>query len=162
MNKKNKGISYDSLIEALDKVESTSKDPNFERCTTANDYYKTQGSKNTPKDPGTSDPSDPFAHIIKPTSKVWEKPILTAEDEAIYYGLHIHSSTNPFGLHSHFPGGTLTGAHTHGPVNKYGVHTHKETVDPYGPTMLDGKHVHKLGANAPCGKHVHEIPENFA
>jgi hypothetical protein len=107
--------------------------------------------------PGT-DIADPYGSQIKPKGvPVWDKPPVTPEEEAIYFGVHIHSESNPLGLHSHVPNGTPSGGHTHGPSNRFGSHNHNQ--DGYG--TVDGSHTHEQGVNMPCGPHVH-CPENFA
>jgi hypothetical protein len=97
----------------------------------------------------------------------WTRPVTTQEDKALYYGYHIHSKDNMYGLHAHYPGGPLGGGHTHGPQNKLGYHTHRYSTDelmqfkfskPGVMIQLDGPHIHQH--NAPDGKHVH-CEENF-
>jgi hypothetical protein len=96
----------------------------------------------------------------------WDRVPKNEEEKAIYYGFHIHSEDNPFGLHSHMIGGPLTGAHTHSPANLLGSHTHKsvpsyvlDSNNHLGLIQIDGKHTHK--DNKPDGGHEH-MPENFA
>ena len=100
---------------------------------------------------------DPYGSAVKPENKVWSKPPSTPEEEGVYYGIHIHSESNPLGLHSHFPGGPLGGGHTHGPNNRYGTHHHREQFD--NMITLDGSHEHG-GVHYPDGKHEHS-PKNF-
>ncbi len=108
--------------------------------------------------PGT-DIADPYGSLLKPKNvPVWEKPPMSDEEETIYFGLHIHSESNPLGLHSHVPGGKPGGGHSHGPQNRFGSHHHKKDVPIYG-ISLDGSHVHD-GENAPAGSHNH-CPDNF-
>lgn len=99
--------------------------------------------------------------------KVWKKPVVSDEDEALYYGYHIHSKDNIYGLHTHVPGGELTGGHMHTAQNPYGYHTHKYDVSelkalkfakPDTMIQLDGPHSHEC--NAPDGMHKHS-EENF-
>lgn len=110
------------------------------------------------KTPGT-DIADPYGSQVKPKGvPVWDHVPMTPAEEAMYYGLHIHSESNPLGLHSHVVGGSVTGGHSHGPQNRFGSHHHKTEKPLYGMT-LDGAHVHD-GANHPDGLHNH-CPENF-
>lgn len=112
------------------------------------------------RNPGT-DIADPYGSQKKPEGvPVWDHPPLTPAEEAIYYGNHAHSESNPMGLHSHVPGGSPTGAHTHGPQNRFGSHHHKSDNEAiiYGIT-IDGPHTHD-GKNYPDGGHEH-CPENF-
>jgi len=97
----------------------------------------------------------------------WDRPVVTPEDEALYYGYHIHSKDNVYGLHAHYPGGPLGGGHLHGAQNKLGYHTHRFNVEqlaqfkfarPGIMISLDGPHNHQH--NAPDGKH-HHSEENF-
>jgi hypothetical protein len=115
-----------------------------------------------PRTPGGSDSGDPYDSQMKPKDvPVWDHVPATPAEEELYYGAHIHSESNPLGLHTHVPGGTLAGGHTHGPQNRFGVHHHQGSEDnpeSYAET-LDGKHLHE-GANFPDGNHEH-LPENF-
>ena len=97
----------------------------------------------------------------------WDRPVETPADKALYYGYHIHSKDNMYGLHAHYPGGPLGGGHLHNSQNPQGYHTHRYTVEeltqfkfsrPGVMIELDGPHVHQQ--NAPDGKHVHS-EENF-
>ena len=97
----------------------------------------------------------------------WDRPIETPADEALYYGFHVHSKDNMYGLHAHYPGGPLGGGHRHTAQNKQGYHTHRYNNDellqfkfarPGVMIQLDGPHVHQQ--NAPDGKHTHS-EENF-
>lgn len=109
--------------------------------------------------PGT-DIADPYGSQIKPKNvPVWNHPPLTSAEEAVYFGVHIHSESNPLGLHSHVVGGKLSGGHNHGPQNRFGAHHHKTEKSLYG-ISLDGSHVHD-GENCPAGSHNH-CPDNFA
>lgn len=108
--------------------------------------------------PGT-DIADPYGSQIKPKNvPVWDHVPVTPEEEAKYFGVHIHSESNPLGLHSHVLGGTPAGGHSHSPQNRFGVHHHMKIVPLYG-INLDGSHVHD-GENCPAGGHEH-CPENF-
>lgn len=115
-----------------------------------------------PRTPGTDNP-DEYGAGKKPDSKHWESVPVTETEKAIYYGLHIHSASNPLGLHSHLPGGTPAGAHTHGPQNPLGQHHHKDTEEGSDPKgyQIDGAHHHGSRSNMPTGCHQH-CPENFA
>ena len=97
----------------------------------------------------------------------WDRPITTPEDQALYYGFHIHTKDNVFGLHAHYPGGPLGGGPLHGPQNKLGYHTHRYNQEellqfkfarPGIMIQLDGPHNHQH--SAPDGKHNHQ-EENF-
>ena len=97
----------------------------------------------------------------------WPRPVVSPEDQALYYGYHIHSKDNVYGLHAHYPGGPLGGGHTHGAQNPQGYHTHRYSQEellqlkfarPGIMLQLDGPHEHQH--NAPDGKHVH-CEENF-
>lgn len=97
----------------------------------------------------------------------WKRPVETPADKALYYGYHIHSKDNRYGLHAHYPGGPLGGGHTHGPSNPLGYHTHRYSPEeltqfkfakPGVMIELDGPHTHQQ--NAPDGKHMHS-EENF-
>lgn len=145
---RNKGLNADSLEQALNKATA---------------YTRTLPDKDNniwERMPGSSDDADQYGNILKPkNSNIWQEPVLTEEDCAIYEGIHIHSSTNPMGLHSHLKGGKLGGAHGHGPSNRMGQHTHKDI-----PTdaanynrgyTIDGDHIHPMNSNKPCGPHNH-------
>lgn len=111
-----------------------------------------------PKTPGT-DIVDPWSLSVKPKGvPVWDHAPIDEKEEAIYFGIHIHSESNPLGLHSHVIGGKAAGGHTHGPQNRFGAHHHKTEAPLYG-ISLDGSHTHD-GCNHPDGKHNH-CPENF-
>jgi hypothetical protein len=97
----------------------------------------------------------------------WDRPVTSPEDQALYYGFHIHTKDNMYGLHAHYPGGPLGGGHRHTAQNKQGYHTHRYNNDellqfkfarPGVMIQLDGPHVHQQ--NAPDGKHTHS-EENF-
>jgi hypothetical protein len=111
-----------------------------------------------PRMPGSSDDGDPYSSSVKPEGvAVWSKPPATKEEEATYYGVHIHDESNPLGLHTHVPGGTPGGGHSHGPQNRLGVHHHR--TDSPDMVQLDGPHTHE-GCNFPDGGHNH-APSNF-
>lgn len=97
----------------------------------------------------------------------WTKCPETDSEKAIFYGFHIHSKDNPYGLHTHVPGGQLLGAHKHGPGTKLGHHTHaidtrnmpdSFLISPNSPVYLDGEHGH--GELHPDGGHRH-APNTF-
>jgi hypothetical protein len=118
-----------------------------------------------PRTSDSADPGDPRGHAIKPEGKEWTYTPVTEEDKAIYDGLHIHTQSNPLGLHTHLRGGKPGGAHSHSPQNRLGGHTHKEidNVDKSNPQAfsIDGHHYHSQGENKPGGQHTHH-PSNFA
>lgn len=97
----------------------------------------------------------------------WDRPIESDADKALYYGYHVHSKDNMYGLHAHYPGGPLGGGHKHNAQNPQGYHTHRYSQEellqfkfsrPGVMIQLDGPHKHEC--NAPDGKHVH-CEENF-
>lgn len=92
--------------------------------------------------------------------KAWNQLPSSNEEKAIYYGLHVHSQSNPYGLHTHVIGGKLGGGHTHGPNNPKGQHYHGDSDNPHYH-QTDGGHEHPIGHNLPCGSHEH-CPSNFA
>lgn len=98
----------------------------------------------------------------------WNKAPSTDEEKALFYGFHIHTKDNPYGLHTHMAGGKLGGSHKHDPQNRLGFHTHavdikdlptEFLISPDAPVHLDGPHEHYM--QAPDGKHSHN-PQNFA
>lgn len=120
---------------------------------------------------GTMIPFETDEDVKNKTSKeiehYWDRPVETSADKALYYGYHIHSKDNMYGLHAHYPGGPLGGGHLHNAQNPQGYHTHRYSVEeltrfkfsrPGVMIELDGPHVHQQ--NAPDGKHVHS-EENF-
>lgn len=97
----------------------------------------------------------------------WDRPLSSPEDQALYYGYHVHSKDNIYGLHAHYPGGPLGGGHRHTAQNPQGYHTHRYNQEeliqfkfarPGVMIQLDGPHVHQQ--NAPDGMHMH-CEENF-
>lgn len=115
-----------------------------------------------PRTPGGSDTGDPYDGLLKPKGvPVWDHKPEGEKEEGLYHGVHIHSESNPLGLHTHVPGGSLAGGHSHGPQNRFGVHHHQSGEDnPEGyAETVDGKHIHE-GENYPAGGHDH-LPENF-
>ena len=112
-----------------------------------------------PETPGT-DIADPYGSLLKPRNvPVWDHHPATEEEENIYSGTHIHSESNPLGLHSHVIGGKITGGHSHGPQNRFGAHHHKKEAIEMS-VSIDGSHVHEAGRNHPDGDHEH-CHENF-
>lgn len=143
---RNRGFQHSSFKEVLGRASANGVEPADEM----------EGGVR--RMPGT-DIADPYGSRIKPKNvPVWEKPPMSDEEEVIYYGAHIHSESNPLGLHSHVIGGTPAGGHSHGPQNRFGSHHHKKEIPMYG-ISLDGSHVHD-GENYPGGGHIH-CPENF-
>jgi hypothetical protein len=139
---RNRGLQHDSFAEALKKVSAKHGDK----------------TKYWPRTYDSADTGDPYGYSKKPTGvPVWTKPPHTDEEKALYYGVHLHSDSNPLGLHTHVPGGKLTGGHSHGPQNRFGAHHHYDGT----PEMaqVDGNHTHD-GANHPDGGHEH-TPGNF-
>jgi hypothetical protein len=112
-------------------------------------------------------PHDPKVYDAKNIEMHWTKYPSSIEDKALFYGYHIHSKDNPYGLHTHMPGGKLGGSHKHGPQNARGQHTHKLDIEdvptnlllnPVSPIYLDGDHEHM--ENFIDGPHSHK-PLNF-
>ncbi len=141
---RNRGLQHDSFSDALKRAHAD-----------CGELPEELGEGGVRKTPGT-DIADPWGSQVKPKGvPVWDKPPMTEEEEAVYFGLHMHSESNPLGLHSHVIGGRLSGGHSHGPQNRFGSHTH--TRDGYG--LVDGSHTHD-GENYPAGCHNHAA-ENF-
>jgi hypothetical protein len=139
---KDLGINAASLSDACDRAAHADEDQSY-----------------WPRTPGSSDSGDPYGSMVKPKGvPVWSKKPSGDAEWAIYDGLHIHSESNPLGLHTHIIGGTMSGGHSHGPQNRFGLHHHKKEKINFGAD-IDGTHVHD-GANHPDGKHGHR-PENF-
>lgn len=163
---KDKGIQKHQFGEALKRAVEDIKDPEFNKYSTGNDYLKSKANGDSekhdkwPRTSDSADPGDPYGFRIKPKNvPYWTKPPISDAEKAIYCGLHIHSESNPLGLHSHIPGGELSGGHTHGPQNRFGAHHHKkEKIREM--VSVDGVHAH-AGANHPDGAHDH-CPENFS
>jgi len=144
---KNRGLNADAFGDALQRAAGSDDPVNMGDLYDKEGYHK----NGTPAD-------DPYSHHLKPKGvPVWSRPPATPDEEALYYGVHIHSESNPLGLHTHIPGGSAGGAHTHGPQNRYGSHHHKSDIGQ--GTSIDGDHEHG-GVNYPDGKHDHH-PENF-
>ena len=142
---KNRGLNQDMFSGALEKAAG---DIGFENEAPVKDVFHKNGIP----------AEDPYGHQLKPKGvPVWSHPPSTPAEEALYHGVHIHSESNPLGLHTHVPGGKSGGAHTHSPSNRFGTHHHKR--NPGDMTDVDGHHEHG-GVNYPDGKHDHH-PENF-
>lgn len=162
-NDKHKGFLDDAFEGSLERAGKLAAHPQFDEFATAEHFKKAvsdgkvneyHGKNKWPRLPGSSDTGDPYGHLLKPaTTSKWTKPPLSPEEKALYYGVHLHSESNPLGLHTHNTGGTLSGGHSHGPQNRLGVHTHQETVS------VDGKHTHEA-KNFPDGGHDH-LPDHF-
>jgi hypothetical protein len=143
----NRGLNKDMFGDAMDRAGASEDPQEMDKLYVQPGYHK----NGTPKD-------DPYGAGKKPAGvPVWDHAPATPAEEALYYGTHIHSESNPLGLHSHVPGGTQGGGHNHGPQNRFGAHHHKSA--PGGMVQLDGEHEHG-GVNYPDGKHDH-APENF-
>lgn len=144
---RNRGLQHGDFGEALKRARAGYGDLSDEL-----------GEGGVRKTPGT-DIADPWGSQVKPKNvPTWDKAPITPKEEAVYYGFHMHSESNPLGLHSHVMGGKASGGHSHGPQNRFGSHHHKTEKPLYG-ISLDGSHVHD-GENAPAGRHCH-CPENF-
>ena len=110
-----------------------------------------------------------------PKSKKDKKKDKKSKGEMQDYGLHTHDEDNPFGLHSHYPGGPLGGAHVHTAQNPLGHHTHRYTPEelksfkfakPGIMIDLDGPHNHDRSKldfqedpvyhDTPYGPHHHD------
>ena len=140
---RNRGLQHEAFGDALKR---------------ANAGHEELGEGGVRRNPGT-DIADPYGSAIKPKGvPVWDHAPITPEEEAIYYGDHIHSESNPLGLHTHVKGGKPSGGHNHGPQNRFGSHHHKKEKLLYG-ISVDGSHTHD-GENYPAGRHCH-MPENF-
>lgn len=152
------------------------KDPKAPKKEKKKDKQKSYSGHDKHKD---SMPEIPSEHVPYETDtdvrnktaleneNAWDRPVLTDEDKAIYYGFHVHTKDNMYGLHTHIPGGRLGGGHLHGAQNRLGYHTHRYSQEellefkfarPGIMIQLDGPHEHQC--NAPDGGHVHS-EENF-
>lgn len=139
---KNRGMTPERFAEAMDDPQE------MDKLYVQHPGYHKNG---TPRE-------DPYGSHLKPAgTPTWDRPPATPQEEAIYYGVHIHNESNPLGLHSHVPGGELSGGHNHGPQNPCGQHHHKRQAGEMAD--LDGDHKHG-GVNYPDGKHDHH-PDNF-
>lgn len=145
---RNRGIQNESFSEAMRRAHADVG------CVPSDEL----GEGGVRRNPGT-DIADPYGSIVKPKNiPVWNHAPMTPEEEALYYGMHIHSESNPLGLHTHIKGGKARGGHSHGPQNRFGSHHHKKEKLING-ISVDGSHVHD-GENHPAGGHCH-CPENF-
>lgn len=165
-----RGFAGDEFDSALSKAKGELDSPTPVRSRTVASGYEEprEEDDSVPRTSDSADPGDPNSHEKKLEGNYWARPPISKEEKAIYYGLHLHSPDNKFGLHSHVPGGSLTGGHTHGPQNRMGAHHHnqveqltdeqKQTQDPKA-YMIDGHHVHN-DPNMPTGSHQHD-PRNF-
>lgn len=161
MDNKEKGYGGHELFDILDKAADQGKKPSFIKKVLGSDLLEKLQQSELHRNLGGSAPRDPRSSIVKPTGlKYWTKFPASEEEQAIYYGVHIHTQDNPLGLHSHMPGGPLSGGHNHGPDNQYGEHYHGEELQHGHGRSLDGAHVHDPDANMPCGPHEH-CPPNF-
>jgi hypothetical protein len=160
------------LFSVLDAAGEQLTDPNLHAREVGNQIQRVLSDYKLPKDhgiiddggqgqrqPGT-DVQDPYGSVIKPKNvPVWTKVPETEAEKSLYIGNHLHSETNPMGLHSHVIGGKLGGGHSHGPASPHGVHFHGE-MPKYGGKTLDGRHVHPINENKPTGGHSHS-PASF-
>jgi hypothetical protein len=147
---RNRGIQPDAFSEAMKRAGTASEKEKVS--------VNPPGSDVWPRTPSSSDSDDPYSSQVKPKGvPVWNHPPATEAEEALYYGVHIHSESNPLGLHTHVPGGKLSGGHSHGPQNVFGGHHHRGNIPDMA--MVDGNHTHD-GKNYPNGSHEH-CPENF-
>lgn len=148
---RNRGMQHGTFADALQRagVSASEKDKVSVNPPDSDVWPRTMDS---------SDQGDPYGSQVKPKGvPVWTRPPATPDEEALYYGVHLHSESNPLGLHTHVPGGGATGGHSHGPQNRMGAHHHRG--DSPDMAMLDGGHTHE-GKNFPDGGHDH-CPENF-
>lgn len=149
---RNRGLQSEAFAEALKRagLARGSEGEHVSVNPPASDLW--------PREGGSSDTGDPYGYQMKPKGvPVWKHPPVSPQEEALYYGVHLHSESNPLGLHTHVKGGKAGGGHSHGPQNRFGCHHHRG--DQPEITMLDGKHTHD-GKNYPDGCHEH-MPENF-
>jgi hypothetical protein len=160
---KDRGFNGDHLAEALESAEDMRSDENFDNFVGVEKFKQAKANSDEgywPRLPGSAD-VDPRGHILKPTNtKHWDRVPATPAEQAVYHGLHIHTTDNPLGLHSHVIGGTMGGGHSHGPQNRFGVHHHRDEDGSIAAPQLDGRHTHEAGDNMPSGSHEHR-PENF-
>lgn len=172
MTERRDGYGGNELFGLFDKAADRTDDPNLRNQHVGNQIKRVL-SNHLPsqegldddggqgqRQPGT-DVQDPYGSIVKPKGvPVWKKVPETDAEKSLYYGDHIHSEDNPLGLHTHVPGGSLAGGHTHGPDNPHGQHYHGDNPNQYGGRTIDGRHIHEVGKNMPCGSHEH-MPQNF-
>lgn len=148
------------LYDVFDKAAEANDDPNFYNQAVGDRIRRALGDDESGQRLPGSDVQDPRGSAVKPEAKHWTKVPSTDEEKALYFGVHIHSEDNPLGLHTHVPGGDLTGGHTHSPSNPQGVHFHGPELTGTQGRQVDGRHLHEVGENMPGGKHKH-LPENF-
>jgi hypothetical protein len=161
---RHRGTLHDDIEKAFEAAGEDVENPFFTDFADAGEFVRTKGDYEMHEkpgcypnvwleSPGSSDTGDPRDSSVKPKiDNAWTRVPVGDAEKAIYYGKHVHTESNPLGLHSHVIGGELTGGHTHGPQNRLGVHTHTEI------RTLDGQHTHMY--NMPDGGHDH-CPENF-
>lgn len=170
MTERRDSYGGDELFDVFDKASERSDDANFrdnQEAARARRLLAKHESEGIDDDGGQgqrqmgTDVQDPYGSEVKPQGvPVWKKVPETPAEKSLYYGDHIHDESNPLGLHTHVPGGAMGGGHTHGPDNPHGQHFHGENIKQYGGKTLDGRHIHEVGKNMPCGGHEH-MPENF-
>jgi hypothetical protein len=158
--RKLRGFGNEGFGAALDAAKKEFDEPTQHAPQTVSADYKDprEYDDSVPRTSDSADPGDKQGHEVKLEIKAWPRVPVTPEEWDIYHGLHMHTPDNKFGLHTHMPGGTLTGGHTHGPQNLLGAHHHKEEVDQ--GVLIDGQHTHQSTTNMPDGYHGH-TPENF-
>lgn len=172
MTDRREAYGGDELFDIFDKAGEQGEDPNLRNAHVGN-QIKRSLSKHLPSNEGLdndggqgqrqlgTDVQDPYGSAVKPKGvPTWTKVPETDSEKSLYYGDHIHDQSNPLGLHTHVPGGSMGGGHTHGPDNPHGQHFHGEEIPQYGGRTLDGRHIHEVGKNMPCGSHEH-MPGNF-
>jgi hypothetical protein len=148
---RHRGLQKDHFSEALERASVASDAERVSVNPPKMDLW--------PRNPDSSDDGDPRSAQEKPVEVgVWDSPPATREEEAQYYGVHLHTESNPLGLHSHLKsGGEIGGGHSHGPQNRFGVHHHRSEIKDM--VQLDGPHTHE-GCSFPDGGHAH-MPSNF-
>lgn len=155
---KDHGLNLGSFVDALDRA-GVAKAGGSAGPKVGSDDVKKLGIIPSNKQPMTDE-----RQPVDPEARQWTRPPVTEDEKALYLGVHLHTESNPLGLHTHVPGGTVLGGHTHGPQNRLGVHQHKAELpkEPFGKpgimAQLDGPHDHQN--NHPDGGHDH-LPENF-
>ena len=141
---RNRGLQKDAFTEALKRASVRASDDEKE------DVW--------PRTMDSSDVGDPYGYQLKPKGVTsWDHKPSTPQEESLYYGVHIHTESNPLGLHTHIPGSKIGGGHSHGPQNRFGAHHHR--IGSQDMTIVDGDHTHD-GKNYPDGGHEH-CPDNF-
>ena len=153
---KDHGLNLGSFVDALDRagIAKAGAGPKVG----SDDVSKLGGI------PSNKNPMDDQRQPVDPEARQWSRAPVTEDEKALYWGVHMHTESNPLGLHTHIPGGKAAGGHGHGPQNRLGVHQHKMDMpkEPFGKPgvmlQLDGNHDHQY--NHPDGGHDH-LPENF-